>query len=125
MRRKLGWTLLSVAIIGAGCKSGPPKQEVTELPPPPRAVPEPLPPTESVASNAPAPAGDPFGSTADTSPVLGYSTHGGEYIVRRGDTLWSIARSQYGSGQRWRDIVNANPGLVPERMAVGQKLVMP
>lgn len=50
---------------------------------------------------------------------------GGSYTVQRGDTLWSIATRHYGSGKRWRDIVGANPGLVPEQMAVGQAIRLP
>ena len=47
------------------------------------------------------------------------------YTVRRGDTLWSIAEQVYGEGQRWRDIVEANPELHPEQLHVGQELTLP
>ena len=47
------------------------------------------------------------------------------YIVQKGDTLWKIAVSVYCDGQRYRDIEAANPGLVPNKMRVGQKLVLP
>jgi 5'-nucleotidase/UDP-sugar diphosphatase len=47
------------------------------------------------------------------------------YVVRKGDTLWRIATRLYGDGQRYRDILAANPGLVPTRMQVGQKLLIP
>lgn len=47
------------------------------------------------------------------------------YTVQRGDTLWRIASNKYGSGQKWRDIVAANPGLSPEKMRVGQTINLP
>lgn len=47
------------------------------------------------------------------------------YTVRKGDTLWSIAEQAYGDGQRWRDIVDANPNLRPEELRVGQQLTLP
>ncbi len=52
-------------------------------------------------------------------------TSGQTYAISRGDTLWSIASRTYGDGQRWRDIVNANPGLEPRRLRVGQTIVLP
>lgn len=55
-----------------------------------------------------------------TTPAAGRT-----YTIQRGDTLWSIAANQYGNGQKWRDIVNANPSLVPERLAVGQTIRLP
>lgn len=47
------------------------------------------------------------------------------YTVRRGDTLWSIAQRTYGDGQRWREIIAANPGLDPTKLRIGQQIVVP
>lgn len=47
------------------------------------------------------------------------------YIVKRNDTLWSIALRIYGDGKRWRDIVAANDGLDPTKMRIGQEIVLP
>lgn len=47
------------------------------------------------------------------------------YTIQRGDTLWSIATRYYGSGKRWTLIHDANPNLVPKKMRVGQRVVMP
>lgn len=47
------------------------------------------------------------------------------HIVRKGDTLWSIAEQHYGNGNRYRDILAANPDIVPEKLAVGETLVLP
>ena len=50
---------------------------------------------------------------------------GAEYTVKSGDTLEAIARAQLGDGQKWRSIVEMNPGLDPKALKVGQKLKMP
>lgn len=49
------------------------------------------------------------------------------YRVKRGDTLWTIAESQLGSGQRWLAIYALNKGHVsnPGRINVGQVLQLP
>jgi len=51
------------------------------------------------------------------------------YVVRSGDTLIGIARRFYGKDapRLWRQIVDANKSTLrhPERLAVGQKLVIP
>ena len=63
----------------------------------------------------------PHQTTPDT-PVV--STHT-PYTIRRGDTLWSIAKQHYNNGQRWKEIVSANPGLDPTRLKIGQQIVIP
>ncbi|HEX4124841.1 MAG TPA: LysM domain-containing protein [Tepidisphaeraceae bacterium] len=50
---------------------------------------------------------------------------GRTYTVRKGDTLYRIARERYGSGKEWRKIAMANPGLTPQTLRVGQRLVIP
>ena len=47
------------------------------------------------------------------------------YVIRRGDTLWSIATRVYNNGQRWRDIQAANPGIEPTKLRVGQEIMLP
>jgi nucleoid-associated protein YgaU len=47
------------------------------------------------------------------------------HTVRPGDTLSELAEQYYGSHQRWSVIVNANPGLDPDRLRVGQTLTIP
>ncbi|MFA9479193.1 LysM peptidoglycan-binding domain-containing protein [Phycisphaerales bacterium AB-hyl4] len=53
------------------------------------------------------------------------SAGGTRYTIQRGDTLWSIANDHYGDGQRWREIVDANPNLNTERMPVGEEIRLP
>ena len=50
---------------------------------------------------------------------------GGTYIVRKGDTLYRIAKEHYGSGKDWHRIASANPGVTPQTLRVGQRLILP
>jgi 5'-nucleotidase len=50
---------------------------------------------------------------------------GGAYTVKKGDTLYSIARSRYGDGKQWQKIASANPGVRPETLKVGQTITLP
>lgn len=50
------------------------------------------------------------------------------YTVKSGDTLWAIAKRQYGDGSRYSDIFNANRDVIgpsPHIIKPGQRLVMP
>jgi len=47
------------------------------------------------------------------------------YVVKKGDTLSSLALRFLGQRGRWREIVAANPVVVPERLKIGQTLVIP
>jgi len=53
------------------------------------------------------------------------SAIGGTYTVKKGDTLYSIARQRYGDGKQWQKIVAANPGVRPESLKVGQTITIP
>ena len=46
------------------------------------------------------------------------------YTVKKGDTLWSIAEDEFGSGYNWTDIYNTN-NLKTENIEVGQELTIP
>ncbi|MBA3848180.1 MAG: LysM peptidoglycan-binding domain-containing protein, partial [Planctomycetes bacterium] len=47
------------------------------------------------------------------------------HVVGEGDTLGSISQKYYSTSKRWQDIERANPGIDPERLYVGQKIVIP
>lgn len=47
------------------------------------------------------------------------------YTIQKGDSLWKIAERHYGNGQRWPDIVAANPGLEPTKLYVGKTIILP
>ncbi|MAW77323.1 MAG: hypothetical protein CMJ95_08065 [Planctomycetes bacterium] len=46
-------------------------------------------------------------------------------VIREGDTLYDLAEQQLGSGLRWSEIQDANPGLNPNRLPVGKKILIP
>ena len=47
------------------------------------------------------------------------------YLVQPKDTLWSIATRELGSGKRWREIADVNPGLTPQNLKAGQTINLP
>ena len=48
-----------------------------------------------------------------------------EYIIQAGDSLSSIAQQFLGSSGKWRLIAEANHISNPDRIKVGQKLLIP
>lgn len=48
------------------------------------------------------------------------------YVVVKGDTLWSIAKANLGSGNKWGEIYNDNKDIIadPGMIYVGQELVV-
>ena len=47
------------------------------------------------------------------------------HTVVRGDTLWSIAKKYYGNGSKYPTIAKANKISNPDKIKVGQKLLIP
>lgn len=49
------------------------------------------------------------------------------YIVKKGDTLWSIAKRVYGEGRKWRKILSANTKVIkdPNSLKMGMELTIP
>ena len=47
------------------------------------------------------------------------------YTVEEDDSLWTIAQRQLGDANRWPEITDANPGIDPDRLRVGQRLRLP
>lgn len=68
---------------------------------------------ESITISQPAPQPQPAPAAART------------YTVRKGDTLWSIARRELGDGQRHAEIMSLNPGIDPKRLPIGAQLRLP
>ena len=81
------------------------------------AAPQPVYDSAPVVASAMTPAY----SSSGASSSLG----GGSYTVKKGDTLYGIARTHYGDGKQWQKIASANPGLSPTSLKVGQTITLP
>jgi LysM repeat protein len=66
-------------------------------------------------------------NTDETAPVVADTASGDEYIVQPGDTLTAIVRRYVEAGYPTsvEDIVEANPGLRPNIILIGQRIVVP
>ena len=66
-----------------------------------------------------------IGTGPDAGPI--YADGDRTYRVRDGDTLYGIAQKNYGDKSRWRDIRDANPGLIGAggEITPGSVLVIP
>lgn len=49
------------------------------------------------------------------------------YVIQRDDTLWKIAKKVLGRGDRWREVFEANRGVIddPEQLPQGKTIVVP
>ncbi len=101
---------------GAGSSSTP--QPVAQPKPEPAAVPageRPVPPGRTPpAADQPRP---------NTPAQL--STPATTWTVRAGDSLYRIAEQALGDGTAWRRIVDANRGINPDALRIGQVLTIP
>jgi nucleoid-associated protein YgaU len=66
-------------------------------------------------------------STANTNKPAATAKSGSVYVVKEGDSLWKIAASQLGDGNRYKDIVKLNSDILSteDDIAVGMQLKMP
>jgi hypothetical protein len=58
-------------------------------------------------------------------PPTESADHAKSYLVRRGDTLASIAAAEYGDPGKWRPIAEANRIANPRLLAPGTRLALP
>jgi nucleoid-associated protein YgaU len=64
---------------------------------------------------------DPAAPAPATEPSAGARTH----VVKSGESLGTISTKEYGSAKHWKRILDANPGLDPARLQLGQRLAIP
>jgi len=66
-------------------------------------------------------------TTTDEAAATGENPYTQWYEVKKGDTLWKIAKEHYGDGSLYMDIFNANQDTLsdPDKIQVGQKLRIP
>jgi LysM repeat protein len=87
-----------------------------------------LPQTADMLFNDESEAGLQIDLVADDSDVSAdayYGSSGGTYTIQRGDTLGKIAKNLLGSSQKWRDLAVANPHINPNKLSVGDTIVIP
>ena len=122
-----------VVVAVAGCQGEQPKQSASAVRP---SVLDVAPPSSTYspayvpapASAYVAPAPDPAAPTAVPASAIAPKSAApaaGSYVVKKGDTLFRIAKDHYGDGKQWQRIAAANPGVTPGSLKVGQTLVMP
>jgi len=120
------------AILDPVPDDGPLGQDTDTVPEPtPTPTPEPTiddsgtTPVIAPGDSSPPPTGDSSPEPADTGST---APTGSAYVVRDGDTLWSIAQDQMGAGSRWEELFQANSDLMggdPDRLRAGMELVIP
>lgn len=138
-------TILMVAVaVAAGCanqaKQGQPQpaaagnagvldvRPVVTPPPPVVSTPVAQPVyVQPVIQSAPEPVAAQPAAAVTPAPKApaGAASSGQSYTVKKGDTLFHIARERYGDGKQWQKIASANPGVTPSSLRVGQTLVVP
>ncbi len=74
------------------------------------------------AGTTPPPGAPPAPGEGLPSAPLG---DGRTHIVAKNETLAEISKKYFGTTTRWKDIVKLNPGVDPESLKVGQKLILP
>ena len=64
-----------------------------------------------------------YSATQPMGPALNNTS---VYLVVKGDTLWSIARKQLGSGARYKEVLALNPHISEQKpLTIGTRLTLP
>jgi 5'-nucleotidase len=122
---KLAIGLISVALLGVvGCQStdtNKPSADASTMDLTASAAPaapeQYAPPVESPAPDTTV--------TPSTPNMNAAAVNGDTYTIKPGDTLWKIAAEHYGDGKKWKQIIDANPGLEPSKLKIGQTITLP
>ncbi|MEP7166606.1 MAG: LysM peptidoglycan-binding domain-containing protein [Candidatus Woesebacteria bacterium] len=91
------------------------------------STPTPLPVVTATPAVKPTPMAKATPAPATAKPVPTQPASG-TYVVKKGDSLWKIAVSQYNDGYKWVEIYRANKSLIgknPGIIRTGQSLTLP
>ncbi len=114
--------MLLLASVGCKKPAGPKTTETADLSAPARSVnklmPAALPTETSIATEPTAAAAAPVETPAPAPPKK-------TYTIRKGDTLWSLAKKFYGNGNRWKEIAVANDIADESKLPIGKVLRIP
>jgi nucleoid-associated protein YgaU len=121
--------IVAAAVMAAGCKDSKSSTAANNaaLSPAPvayQSAPQPYTPPP-VAAQPVVYDSAPAQPVAMVSSAPASTVSGGSYTVKKGDTLYSIAKSRYGAGNQYTKITAANPGLSPQSLKVGQTITIP
>lgn len=126
---------VGVALAAAGCRSADPSMRPAAAYDPgvidlarPTAMPTPAAPTPAPATPLFADAETPNdGLFAPDEPAADAEgpAAGVTHTVRRGETFYALATAYYRDGRQWPRIADANPGVPPSGLRVGQSIVIP
>ncbi|MEX0774943.1 MAG: LysM peptidoglycan-binding domain-containing protein [Phycisphaeraceae bacterium] len=122
-RRMFAAVTLATSLLLVGCNGNKQTKEAPPADPSVAAVPpapEPVSHGGTITIQEPAPSGSTF-----TPQPSGAAVPGGTYTVKKGDTLSSISRQAYGTAARVKDIAAANNISDPNKIKVGQVLMLP
>lgn len=102
------------------------RQEVLALQDQLAAASFPVPEPTTEPTPVPSPTPEPSASPGPVGPAPGDSVSVTiEHMLTPNETLWEVAATYLGTGERYTDIVEANPGIDPENLQAGDVIVVP
>ena len=124
--KKTVFGFVALGLIAGGCESSN-KQSANRGPLRPGVLDvTPAAPQAYAATPQPVAVAQSVEQSASFSPVaVATAPNGSTYTVQKGDTLYKIAREKLGDAKQWKAIAAANPGLSPNSLKAGQKIVLP
>ena len=115
-----GALIVGTAVVGCQQQAQKPAQTTSIRP---AALDVSSPAVSSTPTYQPAPVTPPANESTPAQSSAAATT--ASYTVKKGDTLYRIAKDRYGDGKQWQKIASANPGVSPSTLRVGQTLVIP
>jgi len=116
-----GVVIAGIAVVGCQQQAQKPQQTTSARP---TALDVSAPAVSSTPTYQPAPTSV-TPPANDPTPAQTSSATTANYTVKKGDTLYRIAKDRYGDGKQWQKIASANPGVTASTLRVGQTLVIP